>query len=229
MTSFVAGRWVGRSSRTIGRISGARVGAGPPPRLASPRTQRGASVPSIVRRVSAFLDLAVCISCSSGDAPITSPTSPTTAGTGGITSDSAFFTLVTQTEPFGSYTSFPGLAGNTSGILSGSSAHVPRIRVSMNATAFGVLQNGRLPSGATFPDGSIILKEVLDNGVASVYAVMRKDPGNALAGNGWLWAEYRPDGGTVFALANRGNVCTSCHSLNQGPQNDYVRSFERQQ
>ena len=199
-------------------------------RVLSTAGSRRTSVTSFVRRLSAFLGLAVCISCSSGDAPITSPTpTGTTTGTGGITSDSAFFTLVTQTEPFGSYTSFPGLAGNTSGILSGSSAHVPRIRVSMNATAFGVLQNGRLPSGATFPDGSIILKEVLDNGVASVYAVMRKDPGNALAGNGWLWAEYRPDGGTVFALANRGNVCTSCHSLNQGPQNDYVRSFERQQ
>ena len=99
----------------------------------------------------------------------------------------------------------------------------------MNATAFGVLQNGRLPSGATFPDGSIIFKEILNNGVASLYAVMRKDRANALAGNGWLWAEYRPGGGTVFALANRGNACTGCHSLNRGPQNDSVRSFERQQ
>ena len=201
-----------------------------PPRLASPRMQRGANVPSIVRCLSAFLSLAVCVSCSGGGQSTTSPTAtPTPTTTSGITSDAAFFTLVTQTEPFGSYTPFPDLAGNMSGILSGSSAHVPRIRVSMNATAFGVLQNGRLPSGATFPDGSIIFKEILNNGVASLYAVIRKDRTNALAGNGWLWAEYRPDGGTVFPLANRGNVCTSCHSLNRGPQNDFVRSFERQQ
>ncbi len=189
-----------------------------------------AGVPSVVRRLSAVLGLAVCISCSSGDAPITSPTTTRSIASDGITSDAAFFTLVTRTEPFGSYTPFPNLAGNTSGILSGSSAHVPRVRVSMNATAFGVLQNGRLPTGATFPDGSIIFKEVLaDGAAANVYAVMRKDRGNALAGNGWLWAEYGPDGGTVFALANRGNACTGCHSLNQGPQNDFVRSFERQQ
>ena len=243
VTSFVAlltGRWVSRSSQTIGRVWEARVGrvgAGLPPRLASPRMQRGANMPSIVRCLSAFLSLAVCVSCSGDGQSTTSPTatptpattpSPTT--TSGITSDAAFFTLVTQTEPFGSYTPFPDLAGNMSGILSGSSAHVPRIRVSMNATAFGVLQNGRLPSGATFPDGSIIFKEVLANsGMTNLYAVMSKDRSNALAGNGWLWAEYRPDGGTVFALANRGNVCTSCHSLNRGPQNDFVRSFERQQ
>jgi hypothetical protein len=137
---------------------------------------------------------------------------------------------VTQTEPFGSYALFPALPGNTEGILSGSSAHQPRIRVSLNAKALGALQNGRLPSGTTFPDGSIVFKEVLANsGVASVYALMYKDPNSSLAGNGWLWAEYRPGGGTEYSITNRGGACTGCHSLDQGPQNDFVRSFERQQ
>ena len=178
---------------------------------------------SIVWRLSSCLGLAFCLSCSGEGASITSP------ATGGITSDSAFFALVTQTEPFGLYTLFPNLAGNTTGILSGSSAHQPRIRVSMNAKAFGVLQNGRLPSGTTFPDGSIVFKEVLaTSGVTSIYTVMYKDRSNSLAGSGWLWAEYRPGGGTEYSVTNRGGACTGCHSLDQGPQNDFVRSFERQ-
>ena len=176
-----------------------------------------------VWRLSSFMGLAFSLSCS-GEGP----TSP--SGIGAISSDSAFFTLVTQTEPFGSYTPFPDLPGNTSGILSGSSAHQPRIRVSMNAKAFGALQNGLLPSGTTFPDGSILFKEVLANsGVTSLYTVMYKDRSNSLAGNGWLWAEIRPGGGTEYSVTNRGGACTSCHSLDQGPRNDFVRSFERQQ
>ena len=176
----------------------------------------------MIRGLSACLAVAFCTACS-GD----SMTSPTTSE--GRTADAALFTRVTESDPFRSYAPFPNLPGNASGILSGSSAHVPRIRVSMNALAMSVLRNGRLPSGATFPDGAVVFKEVLaDNGETSVYAVMVKDRGNALAENGWLWAEYRPDGETVFGLANRGNACTGCHALDQGSLNDFVRSFERQ-
>ena len=57
---------------------------------------------------------------------------------------------------------------------------------------------------------------------------MYKDRSNANAGNGWLWAEYRPGGDVVFSITNRGNACTACHSLAQGPANDFVRIFERQ-
>ena len=180
------------------------------------------TVLSSVWRLSSFIGLAFSLSCSEG------PTSPATAGA--ISSDSAFFTLVTQTEPFGSYTLFPDLPGNAGGILSGSSAHQPRIRVSMNAKAFAALQNGRLPQGTTFPDGSIVFKEVLANsGATSLYTVMYRDRSSTLAGNGWLWAEYRTDGGTEYSITNRGGACTGCHSLDQGPRNDFVRSFERQQ
>jgi len=149
---------------------------------------------------------------------------------GTISSDAALFNLVTQTEPFGSYTPFPSLAGTSAGILSGSSAHQPQIRVSLNATARGALQNGRLPSQSAFPEGSIVFKEVLtSSGATSILAVMYKNENNSLAGNGWLWAEYRPGGGTQYSVNNRGGACTGCHSLDLGPRNDFVRSFERQQ
>ena len=53
------------------------------------------------------------------------------------------------------------------------------------------------------------------------------DP-NTLAGNNWLWAEYEPDGFVFYSVSNQGAGCVGCHSLEQGPENDYVRTFERQ-
>ena len=144
--------------------------------------------------------------------------------------DAALFALVAQTDPFGRYTVFPSADEFTTGRLDGSEAHRPVIRVSLNATAAGALQNGRLPSGARFPDGSIVFKEIKPTASASptLYAVMVKDSANSLAGNGWLWAEYGPTGSVIFSISSRGSACTSCHQRDQGPRNDSVRTFERQ-
>jgi hypothetical protein len=134
--------------------------------------------------------------------------------------------LVTQGQPFTGYVPFP----NVDIIRSGSSAHQPFVRVSMNETAFGILQNGQLSAGSAFPRGSIIFKETLAGagGAAVVYSIMYKDPSNSNAGNGWLWAEYRPDRSVGYSISNRGGACTGCHALEQGPTHDYVRTFERQ-
>ena len=157
------------------------------------------------------------------------PTAPS-APSSGIRDDASLFRLISQTDAFGRYTVFPNAEEFTTGRLNGSEAHRPVIRVSLNATAAGALQNGRLASGARFPDGSIVFKEIRPSATASptLYAVMVKDSANSLAGNGWLWAEYGPTGSVVFSVSNRGNACTSCHQREQGPQNDLVRSFERQ-
>ena len=162
------------------------------------------------------------------DAPAPPPM-PAPSPAPGISSDGAFFTYVTQTQPFSAYAPFPNLGVGADGTLPASSAHQPFIRVTMNAAAAGALQNGKLPRGTAFPDGSVIFKEVLTSSrTVSVYAVMYKDRANTNAGNGWLWAEYRPGGGVEFSMTNRGSACTGCHSLAQGPQNDFVRIFERQ-
>ena len=146
-----------------------------------------------------------------------------------ITSDSALFAFVTQSQPFAAYAPFPALNAAPDGTLVASSAHQPLIRVSLNATAAGALQNGRLPAGTAFPDGSVIFKEVLTSGrQVNLFAVMYKDRTNTNAGNGWVWAELRPNGGIEYSMANRGSACTGCHSLDRGPQNDFVRIFERQ-
>ncbi|MGH9383347.1 MAG: cytochrome P460 family protein [Vicinamibacterales bacterium] len=157
------------------------------------------------------------------------PTSPSTSRSA-IRDDAALFRLIAQTDAFTRYTVFPNAEEFTTGRLNGSEAHRPVIRVSLNATAAGVLQNGRLPSGARFPDGSVVFKEIRPTATASptLYAVMYKDSGNSLAGNGWLWAEYGPTGAVVISVTNRGSACTSCHQRELGPQNDLVRSFERQ-
>ena len=80
------------------------------------------------------------------------------------------------------------------------------------------------PAGNTFPSGSIIVKEVTSGGSVSLYAVMKKDPGNDNAGNGWLWGEYNPDGSTAFSVSKKGDGCISCHS--GSPNRDLVRTFD---
>ena len=158
--------------------------------------------------------------------PTAAPTpAPTPSGVV-ISTDAALFALVTQTEPFASYSLFP----NADAINRGPSGHLPTDRVTLNAKAASALQNGKLPPGSRFPDGSVVFKEILGSGgtTAILYSVIYKDAANPLAANGWLWAEFNPGGSVAFSINNRGVGCTSCHSLGQGPTNDFVRTFERQ-
>lgn len=145
-----------------------------------------------------------------------------------IASDADLFLAVTRTDPFTAYALFPGVDSVTSGTLNGSNAHRPLVRVRMNAVAFSILRGDTLPAGTRFPDGSIIFKEILSQDAVQLYAVMYKDAFNPLAGNGWLWAEYEPDGTTFISVLRQGVDCTSCHARELGPQNDFVRTFERQ-
>lgn len=167
------------------------------------------------------------IGCGSQTSPPTSPSGISSA----IRDDASLFRQVTQTDPLSRYTVLPNAEEFTSGRLDGSEAHRPIIRVTLNAAAIGSLQNGRLAPGAKFAEGSIVMKELRSNAAAapSLYVVMMKDSGNALAGDGWLWAEYGPTGSVTFSVSNRGSACISCHRRQLGPQNDLVRSFERQQ
>ncbi len=186
---------------------------------------------SILFGLGTLVVLALVISCGKQDGSSSSgPTAPTPSTATAIGDDASLFRLITQTEPFGSYTLFPNTEEFTSGRLNGSEAHRTIVRVSLNSRAAGALQNGKLPSGGKFPDGSIIFKEVRSSNAApaSVYAVMYKGSSSALAGNGWLWAEFSPNGTVAYSISNRGSVCTSCHLREQGPQNDSVRTFERQ-
>ncbi len=181
----------------------------------------------MVNRVLLLLTVLVILSSSLQSCGDTSTSTPPATG-GVISTDTQLFTHVTQSEPFTSYTLFPNVDSVTSGTLNGSTAHQPLVRVSMNTSALATLQNGRLSTGGTFPDGSIIFKQIITDGQTTLYAIIYKDRSNALAGNGWLWVEYQPNGTVAFSIANRGSGCVGCHAREQGPQNDFVRTFERQ-
>ena len=171
----------------------------------------------------------VAAACGGSGGAVSGPTAPTTASSG-LRDDAAVFRLVTQTDPFSRYTVFPNADEFATGRLNGSEAHRPVIRVSLNATAAGALQGGRLPANGRFPDGSIVFKEIKPSAssATTLYVVMVKDAANSLAGNGWLWVEYGTTGSVTFSVNNRGSACTSCHQRERGPQNDLVRTFERQ-
>lgn len=107
------------------------------------------------------------------------------------------------------------------------SAHNPFFRVKFNQTALAALtDSGRLPAGAVFPEGSIVVKELYNSvsGDLQLLAVMEKASGNSAAGNNWLWAEFEPGGKAVFSTSKKGNGCISCH--NGAGNRDYVRLFE---
>jgi hypothetical protein len=147
-----------------------------------------------------------------------------------IDTDAELLDLVMQREPFTTFTLFPNTDSLISGRLEGSEAHQPLVRVSMNAKALTALVSDTLPDGATFPDSSIIFKEVRGSSTIFFYAVMYKDRDNPLAANGWLWGEYRSNGLDFpnGSIQRSGANCVGCHSLEEGPGNDLVRTFERQ-
>lgn len=98
-------------------------------------------------------------------------------------------------------------------------------KLRFNAKALSALDStGELPPGSSFPSGSIIVKEVFSGSSVSLYAVMKKDPSNDNAGNGWVWAEFNPDGSAAFSVVKKGDGCISCHSGT--PNRDLTRTFD---
>ena len=145
-----------------------------------------------------------------------------------VLSDDQLFALVRQGRATPGFDLFPNADSVAAGTLNGSSAHQPMVRVTMNPAALKALPDGRATAGLSFPDGSIILKEIRMDGGTSLFAVLYKERDNPLSGGGWLWAEYKPDGTVVFSIQKKGNGCIDCHSREQGPLHDHIRTFERQ-
>ncbi len=145
-----------------------------------------------------------------------------------ISTDAELFHIVTVEQPFWNYTLFPNADSVTSGTLNGSTAHQPIVRVSLNAVALQALENGRLPAFTSFPDGSIVFKQIRRGAETDLFAIIYKDSDNPLATNGWLWAEIWPDGTPFISITLGGRNCTGCHARELGVQNDFVRTFERQ-
>ena len=134
--------------------------------------------------------------------------------------DNALFALVGQSG----YTYYVGTPGIAAGV--GNSPHGFE-RVRFNSIAQAALDTtGKLPSGSSFPTGSVIVKEIYTSATGSInlYAVMKKDPSSSVSGSGYQWAEFKTDGSASFSTGKKGAGCISCHS---GSGNrDLVRTFD---
>lgn len=98
-------------------------------------------------------------------------------------------------------------------------------KLRFNAIAYAALDtSGRLPVGATFPNGSLIVKEIFTGTDITLLAIMKKDPSSDYASNGWMWAEIKPDREVSFSLREKGDACVSCH--NGSPNRDLTRTFD---
>jgi hypothetical protein len=107
------------------------------------------------------------------------------------------------------------------------SAHNDYMRVKFNSIAAAALgSDGKLPSGSSFPNGSLIVKELFNSptGSLELYAVMKKDSSDSNAGQNWLWAEYEPDAIVHFSVDRKGDGCTVCHGTS--PHRDLTRVFD---
>ena len=135
--------------------------------------------------------------------------------------DKNLFNEISSSSGYTYYVGTPGITPGT-----GNSPHGFE-RVRFNSIAQAALDStGKLPSGASFAAGSIIVKEIYSSatGSISLYAIMKKEPGNSISGSGYLWAEIKPDETITFSTSKKGDGCISCHS---GSANrDLVRSFD---
>ena len=98
-------------------------------------------------------------------------------------------------------------------------------KLRFNAIAKSALDNtGALPKGSSFPNGSVIVKEITTGSSIELYAVMKKDSTNIFAASGWLWAELQPNGSAAYSAVKRGGECLGCHS--EIPNRNLVRTFD---
>lgn len=106
----------------------------------------------------------------------------------------------------------------------GSSPH-GNFKLKFNDVAVSAFDNtGKLPNGLSFPNGSVIVKEVYAGNQLSLYVIMKKDSKSKFAAKGWLWAEYDGSGKTVYDVNKNGAACTSCHL--GGQNRDLTLSFD---
>ena len=111
---------------------------------------------------------------------------------------------------------------------SGTGHSEPLLRTRYNDIATMYLDsNGLVIPGTQFPNGSLIVKELLSNsGGILRYAVLYKDSDNINADpNGWVWGYIDTDGTVAVTARDKGQVCIGCHTqsdnIDYGLMNKY--------
>lgn len=106
-------------------------------------------------------------------------------------------------------------SGNLLNKSSGSGHSKPLLRTRYNSIAATMLDStGKILSGAGFPEGSLIVKELYDNSTTlGRYAILYKKAGSIEAdAKGWVWGYIDADGSVAAPASDKGSACISCHS-----------------
>jgi hypothetical protein len=96
----------------------------------------------------------------------------------------------------------------------GSGHSQPYLRTRYNTIAATMLDpNGKILSGSTFPEGSLIVKELVDNDYQlDQYAILFKNSSDKYADSrGWVWGYIDADGKVRTSASQKGSSCKSCH------------------
>lgn len=108
--------------------------------------------------------------------------------------------------------------------ISSESAHgLPKLRTRYNAIAATMLDSeGRIQPGIQFPEGSLVVKELLEDDLSLVrYAILYKNATSADADDqGWVWGYLNASGTVRTSSSEKGSGCSGCHS--QGGNIDYM-------
>lgn len=105
---------------------------------------------------------------------------------------------------------------------SGSAHDYDNLRTRYNAVAASQLDaDGKVMANASFPEESLVVKELSDGNSAERYAILYKKSDNEHAdSNGWVWGYVDADGSVVTTAEDRGIGCNGCHS--QSDNIDYM-------
>lgn len=104
-------------------------------------------------------------------------------------------------------------------LLSGTNGPHGTFKLRFNSIANQSLgADGKLPTGAKFPEGSFVVKDIYSGGSLNLYAYMYKKNGT------WLWGEIRPNKEVVYSVNTDPSVCVNCH--NQSGNRDLVVTFK---
>lgn len=96
----------------------------------------------------------------------------------------------------------------------GSGHSQPFLRTRYNSTAITMLDaNGKIIPGSTFPEGSLIVKELVDNEYEiDQYAILFKKSDDKYADTrGWVWGYLYANGKVRISASEKGSACKSCH------------------
>jgi hypothetical protein len=136
-----------------------------------------------------------------------------------IGTDKELFDMSKNTTGFVWYKNSSALLNKSSG-----SGHPQAfLRTRYNSIAAGKLDSsGKIQTGITFPEGSLIVKELHDNSTTlGRYAILYKQSSSADAdARGWVWGYINADGTVAEPASKKGTSCISCHS--QADNIDYM-------